>query len=389
MSVFGIISEFNPLHLGHQYLIEAARERGAQTVVCIMSGNTVQRGEFAVADQYLRAESAIRAGADLVLSLPFPWCSASAEAFASAGIEIARHFCDTLIFGSECGDIEKLKKAASIVATEKFHAEFCSRLDEGKQAASAYHDLLREYGVQSLSSNDVLGVAYIRAAIELQADLQFQTIARQGTAYTDQNLTETQYPSAIALRNLWQNGNFEESLSFVPPECAKLYQEARHDGRLIIPSALDAVWLSFFRLHHPDELAHCAGAEGGLAQRICSAANQATSTQELIEMIRTKRYTDAHLRRTMLFCLSNIRAEDLKSLPTYTTLLAANERGCNLLKKKRKESVFPVVTKPANSPVDSMQFQSAQRVDAVFSLATTKRLPADAMLTHSPYIEKK
>ena len=88
MSIFGIVSEFNPFHLGHEYLISCAKEMGADAVVCVMSGNATQRGELSIVDKYLRAEAAVCGGADLVLELPFPWSSASAEGFASAAIHI-------------------------------------------------------------------------------------------------------------------------------------------------------------------------------------------------------------------------------------------------------------------------------------------------------------
>ena len=105
MSDFCIISEFNPLHNGHAYIIGKARELGAQSVTCVMSGNSTQRGELSVVNKYLRAEAALRGGADLVLELPYPWCSGSAESFAKAAISILSGVCDTVIFGSECGDI--------------------------------------------------------------------------------------------------------------------------------------------------------------------------------------------------------------------------------------------------------------------------------------------
>ena len=112
MADLGIICEVNPLHGGHQYLIESARKMGAERIVCVMSGNTVQRGEFAIADRYARAETLIRSGADLVLELPFPWSAGSAERFARGGLSILRHFCDGVIFGSECGDADALAEAA-------------------------------------------------------------------------------------------------------------------------------------------------------------------------------------------------------------------------------------------------------------------------------------
>ena len=112
MKNIGIVCEFNPLHNGHERLLRYARELGAQRVVCVMSGNATQRGELAVLDKYTRAKAAIASGADLVIELPYPWSSASAEYFARAAIAVLSGFCDTLLFGSECGDIELLKNAA-------------------------------------------------------------------------------------------------------------------------------------------------------------------------------------------------------------------------------------------------------------------------------------
>ena len=120
MAAFGIISEFNPFHNGHKYIVDKARSVGADTVVCIMSGNAVQRGELALVDKYERAEMALLSGVDLVLELPFPWCASSAESFASCGVKIASEFVDTLIFGSECGDIAPLRDAADICADDTF-----------------------------------------------------------------------------------------------------------------------------------------------------------------------------------------------------------------------------------------------------------------------------
>ena len=112
MSVYGIISEFNPFHNGHKYLIDTAKAEGAEAVVCVMSGNAVQRGDISVIDKYYRAEMALHCGAELVLELPYPWCAAGAEAFALCGVTIASSFADKLFFGSECGDIALLERAA-------------------------------------------------------------------------------------------------------------------------------------------------------------------------------------------------------------------------------------------------------------------------------------
>jgi cytidyltransferase-like protein len=122
MSDFGIICEFNPIHNGHVRLIQKARELGAERVVCIMSGNAVQRGELSIADKYFRAEQAIKCGADLVLELPFPFSMSSAEFFAKSGVKIASEIgvVDYLVFGSESGDIRELSDIASIMSSTEY-----------------------------------------------------------------------------------------------------------------------------------------------------------------------------------------------------------------------------------------------------------------------------
>ena len=183
MSIFGIVSEFNPFHRGHEYLVSCAKEMGADAVVCVMSSNATQRGELAIVDKYQRAEAAVCGGADLVLELPFPWSSATAEGFATAAVYILSSFCDTVIFGSECGDIDILRRAAELTASNVFKEKYAERLSLGEQSAAAYVSLVQnELGV-TLSSNDLLGVEYIKAAGALGLDVDFKAVKRQGSAY--------------------------------------------------------------------------------------------------------------------------------------------------------------------------------------------------------------
>ena len=178
---FGIVCEFNPFHNGHKYLFESARNMGAENIVCAMSGNAVQRGSLAIADKYLRAEAVVECGADLVLEIPFPWSSASAEYFASVGIKILAPYCDAVIFGSECGDIQLLKRAADASLEQGFKDEFERRKKAGEGAASAYFSLLCEFVGRELLSNDILGVEYIKAAKKQGVNLEFYTVKRKGS----------------------------------------------------------------------------------------------------------------------------------------------------------------------------------------------------------------
>ena len=100
MKTTGIVCEFNPFHNGHARLLAEAKRRGAEAVVCVMSGNAVQRGELAIVDPYTRAEIALRCGADLVLELPYPWSASSAEGFAKAAVHVLADYADAILFGN-------------------------------------------------------------------------------------------------------------------------------------------------------------------------------------------------------------------------------------------------------------------------------------------------
>lgn len=368
---FGIICEFNPFHAGHKYLFDAARERGARNIVCAMSGNSVQRGELAIFDKYIRARGAIESGADLVLELPFPWSSASAQYFAAAGVKALAPYCDALIFGSECGDIDLLKKAAEYALTYKFIDELETRKMHGERAAEAYFSMIEKYLGTSLSSNDILGVEYIKAAKRCGADLEFYTVKRMGSAYRDNDIHEGAIPSASAIRGALRSGDADGLLR------AKQYtdgslDEAIRANCITDPALLERAVLMYFRLCEPSEISCYAECDGGVAERICSAAREASDYESFWRLVRTKRYTDAKMSRAILFALARVKEELLEEYPEYLYLLAANDNGRGLLssvKRSGADKGITVVTKPADAPRDTAQFKAEDRLNAIFSLA--------------------
>ena len=366
---FGIICEFNPFHKGHKYLFDKARELGAKNIVCAMSGNAVQRGEFAICDKYERAKSALQNGADLVLELPFPWSSASAEYFALAGIRVLSAYCDAVIFGSECGDIELLTRAANIAISR----EFCEKLDvrkkSGEGAAAAYFSLLEEAVGTRLSSNDILGVEYIKAAKKCGLGLEFFTVRRMGNAYRDNNIYDGEIPSASAIRRAVLD---KDDISSVKGYTEDAFISLLDQGMITDVRLLDRALLMHFRLADVKELSCYAEADGGVAERICAAAKENSDINGFWNSVKTKRYTDAKLCRAILFCITKARRELLLQIPEYTYLLAVNENGrklLSLLKKSGNGEFIPIVTKPADVPRNSLQFAAEERLNAVFSLA--------------------
>ena len=178
MKTAGIITEYNPLHYGHLALIQAVRQQfgGDTAVICAMSGDFVQRGDFALVRRHARAEAAVRSGADLVLELPLPWAVSSAEGFAQGGVEVlaATGLLDVLAFGSECGDTAALARAAGALEDAAFQTALKAELTKGDSFAAA-----RQRAVAALLSpsdaallsdpNNTLGIEYCRALLRVGA----------------------------------------------------------------------------------------------------------------------------------------------------------------------------------------------------------------------------
>ncbi len=388
MANYCIVCEFNPLHKGHGYLLRRARERGADTVTCIMSGNSTQRGELAVIDKYLRAEAAVKCGADLVLELPYPWCSASADYFAAAAVHIASRIGDTLFFGSECGDIEMLTGAAQVCQTQEFKDKYSEYTKNGMGAAVAYAQCLDEYGYSKMRSNDILAIAYIRAIYRTNAKLAPITIAREGAAYNQSEQIDSEFQSATAMRNAINTGDINALERFLPKAMYDIILQEIENGNITDMKQAESAILGFFRLLPTVHFADIADVGGGLENRLKDAAMNSTTLEEMLEALRTKRYTDAKLRRAMLFSLTSVRADDLHALPEYTQLLAANSRGRALLSDHRKHGDINIITKPADAPQDTVQYKLTQNIEALYGLARKNKLLSGDFLRKKAYIMK-
>ena len=345
MKNVGVICEYNPFHGGHAYLLE--RVRGAETVICLMSGEFTQRGEAAILPPVARAEMALRAGADLVLELPFPYCAGSARYFATAGVDaLSRLGADTLAFGSESADLVSLQAAAGKTLDEDFINK-CANGAKNKGDAAKYFETL---GEGDLLSNDILAIEYIRAVQSLGAALKPHPILRVGAGYRDTD-AGVAYPSATALRQKLTRG---EDIASDLPEAVRLAWRNAVDrygiadvARLGAPmlALLRTLEVKSGRTGEENDVADCGG---GLLERLVGAANVATDYRSLCKGAATKKYTDGRIRRALLYLLAGVTYEDLSATPSYLQLLGANERGRAFLSATRKTREIPVVTKPAD-----------------------------------------
>ncbi len=393
MRSIGIICEYDPFHLGHERQIKLIRERCEDArVVCLMSGNATQRGSFAITDKYTRAAAALSSGADAVLELPFPYSASSAEFFAAAGVCLLDALgVDEINFGSESGDLEALFKIAEILMSEEFELKYRekTKTDTSCGAARAYAESYFELTGKELTNgpNDLLALAYIKAALRSRTDVKLTTVARVGAGFNQVELKEEQYPSATAIRRSFTANEFEKALSHLPDGSAEVYRNAAERGACPTDtSKLDSAILSFFRLCEPTELEKFAEASGGVAARLASASREAVNTREMLERASTKRYTDVRLRRAVLFCLLGVTPNDLRATPAYTTLLAANRKGREFLSKRRGCGIT-IVTKPSDAPL-CRQRELSEKLDSLFVQTLPRPQEAGSFFRLSPKISE-
>ena len=399
MKIVGIVCEYNPFHNGHKRQIDILRESGAEVIVCAMSGNYTQRGELAIADKYTRAEAAVRCGADLVVELPFPYSSLSAEGFCSAGVHILSSLgCDTLSFGSESADTALLTRAAEIINTNEFISGYTAT-QKNTGTAKAFFDLLSKHLGEdaALLSNDILGISYISAIQKSKAKMEIFPIQRDGMAYNATELTDSN-PSATALRKSakdLENGFFNIDEKHIPkPSLDTLTNAQRRSHAPIYTDNIGSDILGFFKLMSAEEIIgrairksnggdHIAFDGCGIVERLCNSAVNSSTYFEFLDRAYNARYTDARINRVILFSLLGVSNVFEKKIPEYTTLLAAGERGRQYLSKHRKTVSIPIITKPADIP-QGEETSILQLSDLLYASAMHQK--SDFFFKKHPYL---
>lgn len=377
MPVAGMITEYNPLHYGHVHLLEETRRRlGPETgIICVMSGNFVQRGDFALADKWARAAAAVRSGADLVLELPLPWATASAGGFAAGAVGTLRAtgLVTHLVFGSETGDAAPLVRLAQALGAPDFGQALRRELTRGDSFAAA-----RQRAAASLLSpedaaplarpNDLLAVEYC-GALRGSGILPL-AVPRRGSGH-DGNRADGF--SASAIRALLRQGDEARALSLMAPAMAEAYQAERAAGRApVFWEACERAILARLRFMDEADFAALDPGREGLYRRFFRAARSAGSLAELLESAKTKRYPLARLRRMVLWAYLGLSPAPPEAL-SYLRPLALNDRGRTLLAAMRDTAALPVLTKPAavrRLPPDALRlFELEARASGLYALA--------------------
>ena len=348
MKIIGIVAEYNPFHEGHAYHIEASRNmiQEDSTVVCVMSGDFVQRGESAIFSKHARARAAVTGGADLVLELPLPWSLMSAEGFARGSVAIfgALGCVDYLSFGSESGTLEPLETLAKSIMEPSFIPRVRYEMKEGISFPAARQRVLEsELGeVARLleSPNNTLAVEYLRAILEMQLRVSPMTISRKGVGHDQPGGSASDIRKALSFENTFSD--------YVPQSVrAVLEGEIRLGRGPVTAASLETAVVSRLRMLNEENFLRLPDAGEGLGNRLFTAVQSEPTLDGILAVAKTKRYTLSRLRRMLMCAALGISAVSAESLPPYARVLAGNEKGRAALRLISDKSTIPVVTKPA------------------------------------------
>ena len=392
MKTVGLIVEYNPLHNGHVYHFHQSKAvTGAEAAVCVMSGNFLQRGEPAIVNKWARAEMALNMGADLVIELPVAFSSQPAEWFAYGAVSALEQtgVVDCLCFGSESGNIDWLEALADLLhdEPESFRRELKNQLKKGLNYPAAYSQAVAGWcaaNAKSLASrispeqlaqpNNTLGLHYLIALRRLKSPIKAYTIAREKAGYNQQTITDRQIASATAIRRLLlEEGQLSRIAPYVPHYTQDILERESEAGRA--PVHWDRFGgLLLYRLLHlaPAQLGNIFEMSEGLENRIKQALPEinpaeSPSVEQLIERLKTKRYTKTKLQRALLRVLlghekTELPAPTLRQGVPYLRILGFSEKGRKLLKTMKKTAKVPVVDKvtKCSSPLLDMDIRAAQ-----------------------------
>ena len=357
MATAGIIAEYNPLHRGHVHLLAQCRRLlGAETdIVCVMSGDFVQRGDFALVRRHARARAAVESGADLVLELPLPWAVASAERFAAGGVQtlLATGVVTHLVFGSECADAQMLMRVAEVLESPDFPALLRQELARGDsfpaaRARAAARLLTAQEAAVLSSPNDTLGVEYCKALLRAGSSVTPVAVPRLGSGHGELDLSSAA-ASATAIRAALRAGQREQALGQMAPAMAQAYLAEEAAGRAPVFGAnCERAILARLRSMTRADFAALDQGQEGLYNRLYDASRTAATLDQVLSTAKTKRYAHARMRRMVLWGYLGITPADFPAAPLYLRPLAANERGRALLGRMRRTAALPVLTKPAD-----------------------------------------
>ena len=349
----GIIAEYNPFHNGHRYQIEQIHNKlNNPAIVAVMSGSFTQRGEPAILNKFIRAESAVKGGCDLVLELPFIYVVRSAQDFArgAVGLLAKLGIVNTLAFGAEIDDLQALNQAANISADSQFQNNLINKLDSGISYANAFCQALSEMTLIDENvlrrPNTILAIEYLRAL--KSTSINPLLIKRTAADYDDKNL-HSGISSASAIRAAIYNRTppWNEIAEAVDAEVFLSLKSAD------LPSTenLFRPLITKIMFSKLSNLKSIYAMNEGLENKLMSAAKFSKTYDELVNLSVSRRYTRSRIQRLLLYLLMGVTNEQVKLFDAvgaaYARVLAFNQRGRQLLKSMKTAASIPIIIKTA------------------------------------------
>ena len=360
MNLTGIITEYNPFHQGHEHhLSNAIKDTNSDGIVCIMSGNFMQRGTPGLLDKWSRAEIAVLNGVDLVIELPLIYSISSAEGFAYGACKIlnSSSVINNLYFGSECGDINSLTKVSKTLTyePEDFKNSLKSYLNEGLPfhlaRSFALKDYLSHIEISEIlsKSNNILGIEYIKSLIKLDSSIVPRTIQRTGADYNDTKISKS-FSSATAIRKiLLEKKNIEALKNLVPKATYDyLYNLQCNNYNFTFENDIFN-YLRYKLIIEGEKINNISDVSEGIDNKILKEILNSKDINELILKVKSKRYTYTRISRILLSFFIGLENYDLKSIinnfDDYIRPLAFNSRGREILKEMKSKSSIDIITK--------------------------------------------
>lgn len=378
MNITGIIAEYNPFHNGHLYHLNTAKKiTNCDGIICIMSGNFVQRGEPALLDKWKRTEMALLNGVDLVIELPTFYAVSSAEFFAKGAIDILNNtgVVNNVFFGSECGEIELLYKIAKFLTleTEELQEIVRENLNSGVTYAKARESaLIKIFNDDSLTkilsnSNNILGIEYIKAIIKSNSNISPLTIKREGSSYNDKELN-TIFSSATSIRENLKNGiNIHTLKSYMPEASVYLLNKLIESHYPFVFEKQMYQYIKYRLLTNCINFNNLFEIKEGIDNKFLKEIYYSSSYEDLIFRVKSKRYTYTKISRLMtqiFLSLDNYSFEELiKKENLYARVLGFNNTGRLILKEIKKNSTIPIITKihkNTSNPLLNLDIQSTK-----------------------------
>lgn len=384
-----IASEYNPFHNGHKYHIERTKENGADAVICVMSGNFVQRGDIAIAEKHIRAKAALMGGADLVLELPLKYAVSTASYFAQGFVVTAAALgLDGFI---SCGATAD-KKTLELICDTCFSSEAENfareQLSIGINYPKAKTIFLRdrlggEYSDIISEPNNILAIEYINALRRFAPSFGFDCIDRVGVRH-DSFASDGIFTSASNLRNMIYCSDciemaFNEISSFMPSEVLDLFISEAAGGHFpasvetfnnIAVSRLLSLESNFFEKLN--------NVNGGLNNRLIKSIRSGSSLNEIADSSKSKIFTHSRIRQILINAVLGITKDDINHGISYIRVLGFNDRGRELLNSVRNSADLPVISNLSELDLSVPQTRRDAELDylsgKLFGLCLEKRI---------------